>query len=94
MLIAAVNVQPREREHLKVWIRTMRENTLKLADKKLAACAEKLNRPTMTRSDYEALLKELAEVAGLGHSLQQNADGARRKLHEYAMSAKDTSPKR
>lgn len=85
-------LQGREREHILSWIKTIRQTTLKMANDKLAAVASRAQKQVISKADFDAMLRDLADVEGLGQSLKQNAEGCRKRLQEYMHSRGDSSP--
>jgi hypothetical protein len=88
----AGGLQGKEREHLLLMIRAIREKTLKMADDKLKAVASRVQKQVISKADFDAMLRDLADVEGLGQSLKSNAEGCRKRLNEYVRSSGDSSP--
>ncbi len=85
-------LQGKEREHILSMIKAIRERTLKTASDKLAAVASRAQKQSISRADFDAMLRDLADVEGLGHSLRVNSEGCRKRLQEYMHSRGDSSP--
>lgn len=85
-------LQGAEREHLLLMIRAMREKTIKMADDKLKAVASRVQRQVISKADFDAMSRDLADVEGLGRSLTVNTEGCRKRLNEYVRSRGDSSP--